>query len=166
MTTRSAFHYLSMGTTAARRSALDNQHESTGHSPSGSKVFKIGEMNMEAEPPKLADLTRPVWRWPLRVLGWFGGVQVVLERFGTLRGGSMEIGSMSVGVTSASNSDSSESLRGANPPKRGELTSNSVRDLWRGRRAPEYKVRVGRVALIWEWRRLFRLGVGSLRPSI
>lgn len=43
------------------------------------------------------------------------------------------MGLTSVGVISASKSESSESLRGANPPKSGELISNWVRDRWRGR---------------------------------
>jgi len=53
------------------------------------------------------------------------------------------MGLTSVGVISASNSESSESLRGANPSKSRELTSTWVRDLCRDRRAPVCKVRVG-----------------------
>lgn len=137
-----------------------------GHSPSGSKVLKIGEIR-EVGPPRLEDLTRPVCRRPLRVLGWFAMAQVVLERFGILRRGSAEMGLTSVGVISASNSESSESLRGANSPQSGETVSSWVRDWWRGRRATGCKVRTGRVVLVWEGRRLVGLAMASgLRPSI
>jgi len=58
------------------------------------------------------------------------------------------MGFTSVGVRSASISETSESLRGVNPPKGGELTSNWVRDLCRGRRVPVCKVSMGRAALV------------------
>ena len=160
-------YHLAMGITVAPQSGLDNQHKNLRGSPSGSKVLKTGEIRVEVEPPKLKDLTRPVCRCPLRVLGWFGRAEVVLERFGILRGGSAEVGLMSVGVINASNSESSESLKGTNPPKSEVFTSNWVRELCRGRRVPVCKARVGRATLVWENRRLVGLGVVSgLRPSM
>ena len=135
-----------------------HQRRSASCSPSGSKVLKTGERGRYVEPPKLEDLTRPVCRRPLRVLGLFGTVEVVLDRFG--------MGLTSVRKTASSNSESSESPKGVNLPSSGDLTSNWVRDLWRGRRAPVFKVRVGRVVLLWEGRRLAGLGIASnFRPS-
>lgn len=43
------------------------------------------------EPPKLDDLTRPIFSHPFRTPGWFRGVGVVLERLGILRGGSVKM---------------------------------------------------------------------------
>ena len=77
------------------------------------------------------------------------------------------MGLTSVGVTITSNSESSESLKGANPPQGGGLMSNWVRDRWRGRRALVGEARTGRGVLDWEGRRFLGLGVASnLRPSI
>ena len=105
-----------MGTTAGLRSVPGNQDENVGHRLSGSKVRRIGVIRTEAEPPKLEDLTRPASPRPFRVLGWFRRVGLVLERLGTLRGGSAEIDlTGSVGVMSASGSESSGSVKGADP---------------------------------------------------